>query len=155
MQTLRELRRWSARSRQAATKSVPRSRLHCSKRSWIKLPPRSSSATCTTRSGTFNRAWWPKRSIGKRSHERMVFAIPFENSAAHSVSTTDYLSARSVLHRGDSRDDRSRLVDIPQRLGRYLSMVGHSASDPGMARRGPPWGAPTILLYFLFSHRHS
>jgi len=44
----------------------------------------------------FNRAWWPRRSIGKRSHERMVNAILLANSIADSVSTTDYLPARSV-----------------------------------------------------------
>jgi len=76
-------------------------------------------------------------------------AIPLENSVAHSVSTTDYLFARSVPHRGDSRDGRSGLVDISQRLGRDLSMVGHSASDPGVAWRTSSWAAHTIRIPLL------
>src|SRR3954451_15886359 len=136
MRTPRELRLWSGRSRQALTKSVPQSRLRSSKRARIVSIPRSSSPTCADRSETFNRAWWPKRSIGKRSHEqRMVIAIHLTNFVAHSVSTPDYLPARSVLHRRDSRDDRSWLVEISHRLGRHLSVAGHPTSSLGVAWR--------------------
>jgi hypothetical protein len=83
----------------------------------------------------------------------MVIAIPLANSVAHSVSTTDYLFARSVPHRGDSRDGRSGLVDISQRLGRDLSMVGHSASDPGVAWRASSWAAHTIRVHSLAADR--
>ena len=53
----------------------------------------------------------------------MVSAIPFANSVAHSVSTTDYLPARSVLRRGGCRDDRSGLVEISQRLAIFQWLV--------------------------------
>ncbi len=45
-------------------KERSRSRLRCSKRSLIVPTPRSNSRTCANRSGTSNRVWWPKRSIG-------------------------------------------------------------------------------------------
>src|SRR4051794_10989251 len=149
MRTPRELRLWSGRSRQALTKSVPQSRLRSSKRARIVSIPRSSSPTCADRSETFNRAWWPKRSIGKRSHEqRMVIAIHLTNFVAHSVSTPDYLPARSVLHRGYSRDDRYWLVDISQPMGRHFSVARHFASDLCVALRGPPLAAQTNSLHF-------
>src|SRR3954447_23890244 len=154
MQTPKELQLWCARSRQALTKSVPQSRLLCSKRGRIISIPRSSSLTCADRSGTFNRAWWPKRSIGKRSHEqRLVVAIHLTNFVAHSVSTPDYLPARSVLHRGYSRDDRYWLVDISQPMGRHFSVARHSASDLGVAWRAPSWPANTIRMHSLAADR--
>jgi hypothetical protein len=148
------LQLWCARSRQAMTKSVAQSRLLCSKRGRIISIPRSSSLTCADRSGTFNRVWWPKRSIGKRSHEqRMVIAIHLTNFVAHSVSTPDYLPARSVLHRRDSRDDRSWLVEISQRLGRNLSVAGHSASNLGVAWRASSWAANAVRMHSLAADR--
>jgi len=124
--------------------------VHCDRRS----RPRSSSPNCADRSETFNRAWWPKRSIGKRSHEqRVVIAIHLTSFVAHSVSTPDYLPARPVLHRRYSRDDRSWLVDISQRLGRHLSVARHSASDPGVAWRASSWAADTIRMHSLAADR--
>ena len=76
----------------------------------------------------------------------MVIAIRLASPAAHSVSTTDYLFARSVPHRGDSRDGRSGLVDISQRLGRHLSVAGHPASNLGVAWRASSWAANTVRI---------
>jgi hypothetical protein len=53
----------------------------------------------------------------------MALAIPLANAHTHPVSTADYLSARSILHRRDGRNDRSWMVDISQQLGRDLSLV--------------------------------
>jgi hypothetical protein len=69
----------------------------------------------------------------------MALAIPLANALTYPVSTADYLSPRSMLHRGDGCDDRSWMVDISQRLGRHLSMAGHSAFDSGMAWRSCSW----------------
>ena len=51
----------------------------------------------------------------------MALAILLASTLTHPVSSADSLSARSVLHRRDGRNDRSRIVDISQRLGRDLN----------------------------------
>jgi hypothetical protein len=81
----------------------------------------------------------------------MALAIPLANAHTHPVSTADYLSARSILHRRDGRNDRFWMVDISQQLGRDLSMASHSASDTGVAWRSIP--LLQIALQYVLAHR--